>query len=110
MNSLVRRSPVENPKAFFDSYRERVETDFKNARLLIETRLKDLRQMLTLNSEKANALSPLMTLSRGYSIAEYKDKQLKSVGDIEVEDEFTLILADGRLKAVTKSVIKSKKE
>ncbi len=47
-----------------------------------------------------NALSPLATLSRGYSIArDPEGKTLSSVGDFVSERDFELLLRDGKIVA-----------
>ena len=48
---------------------------------------------------KLDSLSPLKTLSRGYSIIEKEDKIIKSKNDLKIGDEIKIILADGIIKA-----------
>ena len=53
-----------------------------------------------------NALSPLATLSRGYSIArDSSGKTLSSVSDFVPEVEFELTLGDGKVRARTEEVL-----
>ena len=54
------------------------------------------------SAAKANALSPLSTLSRGYSVAEKEKVVVKSVGELSKGDRLTLIMKDGT--AVTEVV------
>ena len=55
---------------------------------------------------KLDALSPLKTLTRGYSIAEKNGKVVYKVDDIEINDEIELRILDGKLK--TKVIDKTK--
>ena len=48
---------------------------------------------------KLDTLSPLKTLLRGYSIIEKDGKVIKSVSELEVEDDISIRLHDGRKKA-----------
>ena len=48
---------------------------------------------------KLDALSPLKTLTRGYSIAQKEGKRIKSVKDLKKEDRFILRLVDGEVDA-----------
>jgi exodeoxyribonuclease VII large subunit len=49
---------------------------------------------------KLNALSPLATLSRGYSIARSLDgRTLASASDFSEGDSFELMLNDGKIRA-----------
>ena len=48
---------------------------------------------------KLDNLSPLKTLTRGYSIIEKNHKIVKSVKDVTVGDEIEIRLIDGKSKA-----------
>lgn len=48
---------------------------------------------------KLNALSPLGVISRGYALAEHDGKVVTSVKDVSVNDEISVRLSDGTLKA-----------
>ena len=69
----------------------------KNANMLISIYLERQKERLAQNAAKADALSPLSTLFRGYSIAECENRIIKSVSDVKVGDDFTLILSDGKI-------------
>ena len=57
---------------------------------------------------KLDALSPLAVLSRGYLIAEGRDKKfVRSVNDIEIGDEILLKFADGGAKCSVSEVCKN---
>ena len=48
---------------------------------------------------KLDALSPLKTLTRGYSIVQSNGKVVKSVNQIKKDDEIDIRLIDGKAKA-----------
>jgi exodeoxyribonuclease VII large subunit len=48
---------------------------------------------------KLDALSPLGVIARGYSVTKNKDKIVKSVKDVKLDDEITVNLSDGMLSA-----------
>ena len=48
---------------------------------------------------KLDTLSPLKTLTRGYSIVEKEGKIIKSVADLKTEDEISIRLKDGEKQA-----------
>lgn len=97
INSLKLKTPREiiNDNAQrVDNLTNRMENRFK----LI---LMQKKKLLGEQSGKLNALSPLNTLSRGYAIPVKADGTvIRSVGDTEKGDEFTLKLKDGDTKAV----------
>lgn len=62
----------------------------------VSNRISILRESLAKNAGKANALSPLATLERGYSIAQNKSgKIIKSAAELKPGDRFELTLSDG---------------
>jgi exodeoxyribonuclease VII large subunit len=72
----------------------------------LETRLRGLtatrRQRLVAAGGKLDALSPLATLGRGYSVAQDEDgRLLRSVRQFEAGHAFRLRVSDGEVKAET---------
>ena len=67
---------------------------------LTKEKLKTLYNSLAVAAGRANALSPLATLARGYSVATNEDKKaVRSVNDVSVGDKLTLRLNDGAVTA-----------
>jgi exodeoxyribonuclease VII large subunit len=69
----------------------------KDANIFISIYLERQKESLAQNAAKADALSPLSTLFRGYSIAETKNGIIKSISDVKDGDDFTLIVSDGKI-------------
>ncbi len=64
--------------------------------VLVSNKIAILRENLGKNAGKANALSPLATLDRGYSIAQNQSgKIIKSTSELKPGDSFKLTLSDG---------------
>ena len=93
-------------KKLIDIRREQVLQCRDTACMMINARLDKARDRLAIEAGKANALSPLSILSRGYSIAEADGSVLKSASHINVGDKFDLIMSDGIIEAE----VKTKKE
>ena len=67
---------------------------------LTKEKLKTLYNSLAVAAGRANALSPLATLARGYSVATNEEKKaVISVNDVSVGDKLTLRLNDGAVTA-----------
>ncbi|MBP3560412.1 MAG: exodeoxyribonuclease VII large subunit [Clostridia bacterium] len=49
---------------------------------------------------KLDALSPLGVIARGYSVTKSKEKIIKSIKDVKIDDEITVNLSDGMITAV----------
>ena len=78
--------------------------------MVIDMRVKTMQNRITtiINNKKANmikhiskldALSPLKTLTRGYSIVEANGKIVKSVKDTQKDEEIDIRFVDGKAKA-----------
>ncbi len=46
---------------------------------------------------KLQLLSPLTTMERGYSLAYKEEKLIKTISDVEVDDEISVTMQDGRI-------------
>ncbi|GAU76965.1 exodeoxyribonuclease VII large subunit [Fusibacter sp. 3D3] len=55
---------------------------------------------------KINALSPLSTMQRGYSIVRKEGKLIKSIDDIKTKEQVEVTLSDGKLKAIIEEILK----
>ncbi|MCR4590782.1 MAG: exodeoxyribonuclease VII large subunit [Lachnospiraceae bacterium] len=74
-------------------YRERLTASIMRS-------LREKTALRALYAEKLSALSPLNTLSRGYTFTEKPDgKPLKSVDDVETGDKISIYLRDGKVLA-----------
>lgn len=54
---------------------------------------------------KAIALNPLETLKRGYTVTTAENKNIKSIYDVDLNDEITTILNDGKIISTVKERI-----
>ncbi len=94
---------------------EKVPLDIINKnRMLIDSTIKNSSNILSLKIEKyksrcmqsvakLDALSPLKTLARGYSVVQSEaGKVIKSVNDVKKEDNLKLTLTDGNIDVVVK--------
>ena len=102
LNVLSDRASADSVRRMLDGKRDEVNYLNEKAALLIRSILQARRDMLSSSAAKANALSPLSTLSRGYSVAEKDNVVIKSVNELSVGDRLTLIMRDGT--AVTEVV------
>lgn len=66
--------------------------------------LTDKKQLLANKLVQLDTLSPTQTMLRGYSIIEKDDKIITSKDDLSVEDEITVNLKDGKIKANVKEI------
>lgn len=95
LNVLSDRASADSVRRILDGKRDEVNYLNEKSTLLIRSILQAKRDMLSSSAAKANALSPLSTLSRGYSVAEKDNVVIKSVNEISKGDRLTLIMRGG---------------
>ena len=83
---------VENKTLLLDKLEKEIIDLFKNIIQRKEAKFNELVVGL-------DALSPLKTLLRGYSIVEKNDRVVKSVSDLNVGDNIKIVLNDGNVNA-----------
>ena len=83
-----------------------IDSFVKNSENKINLQIQKYRTKTAQYIAKVDALSPLKTLSRGYSVAEKVDtgKVIKSVKDVKKDDKLDIILTDGKIKAIVEEV------
>lgn len=84
--------------------RELLTNIYKNACRSIEIMLSKKSDLLVLNSEKLNALSPLAVLKRGYSIVETEKGVVNSIKDINIGELVHLTLTDGEAEMTVSDI------
>lgn len=93
--SRVFREPLQKVNEQYIS----VDTQVKNLQNIIINKIKDARTMAVEAISKLDTLSPLKTLTRGYCLAEYNNKMIKSANDIKTNDKIKLRFSDGEKDA-----------
>ena len=95
MSSSVFREPTRRIQENYikiDSYVKQLEN------VINKIKEKNKNKYIELVS-KLDTLSPLKTLTRGYSIIEKEGKIVKSIADLQTEDEISIRLKDGEKQA-----------
>ena len=81
-----------------------MDTDMNNVVRLSATGLSSVAARL-------ESLNPLSVLSRGYSVtADAEGNAIRSVSDVKQNDEISIRVKDGKIKAVVKSINKERKK
>ncbi len=82
-----------------DSIRERIES-------LVEKKLMSVRSDFSRTAATLEALSPIKTMLRGYSVAEKDEKIVKTVDSLQKNDKINLKFSDGSAECTVNSVRK----
>ena len=100
---LLKRFKMRTPQDRIDEYNLRVDSLVKSAENSLKMKAMSLRRQFSEHADKLDALSPLQTLSRGYSIPTKEDGSvIRSADEMQSGMEFTLRLKDGNKDCVVK--------
>ncbi|MDC9581217.1 exodeoxyribonuclease VII large subunit [Xenorhabdus sp. PR6a] len=99
-----------HPDREIQHYRQAVQQIDFRLKQAIERQLGRYREKFAVSCSRMEAVSPLATLSRGYSISELSDgKLLKQVKQVQMGDKVKTRLQDGWLESQVTKVSKRKK-
>ncbi len=90
-------------KAFSDKM-QKLDNDCESLLNKISDKLTKSQSDLSLSVAKLDSLSPLKTLSRGFSIALKGEKKVTSVNDITQNDEIKVLFSDGEANCTVNSL------
>lgn len=100
LQALARSLSHLSPQSSLDSNRQRVDTLYGRLSRALEHRLQAASGRLAVAQGRLGAVSPLATLSRGYSIVRGEDGQvIRSVDAVDAGDILAIQVADGEFKA-----------
>ena len=92
----------KNPLDRIENNNLKLDNNIKLLNLEISSKYKDNKNKFLNIVSKLDSLSPLKTLSRGYTITQKNGKIIKSVKELEKEDVIELKFIDGNKEAVVK--------
>lgn len=102
------RNVFMNPTQKISEKEMLLDMSVKNISSAINNIINKKNIILVKNITKIDSLSPLKTLSRGYSIAEKDGKILKSVTQVNKEDRIELKVTDGIVRTKVEEIIARK--
>lgn len=77
----------------------KLDSLIKNLEKAINLKMKDYKLKTVEKITKLDAMSPLKTLARGYTVIEKDDRLIKSVNDLKKDDIVNIRLNDGKVDA-----------
>jgi exodeoxyribonuclease VII large subunit len=100
LQALARTLGHLSPRATVDNSRQRVDLLYGRLGQALENEWRQANGRLTLAEARLSAISPLATLSRGYSIVRGPDDQIiRSVKAVTGGDKLTIQVIDGEFDA-----------
>lgn len=100
---LLERFKMRTPKDRIDDANLRIDSLIKSMDSSLKMKTMHLKRELSSAAAKLDALSPLQTLARGYSIPTTEDGTvIRSTKEMKVGTEFTLRMKDGSADCIVK--------
>lgn len=100
---LLKRFKMRTPKEKIDDYNLKVDSLVRSMENALKMKTMSMRRQIAETAGKLDALSPLQTLSRGYSIPTRADGGvIRSAEEMTAGTEFTLRMRDGSRECVVK--------
>lgn len=94
-----RRAALHSPEKQLKEYYSNISLAAMRAERAVQKNYDDTKTKLLRLADKAEELSPLAVLKRGYSIAEKDGKVISKAAMLKSGDEFTLKFSDGKITA-----------
>ena len=89
------------PLDIINRYRMIIDSTIRKSENNIRLRIEIYKSKCMQTISKLDALSPLKTLTRGYSVVENKERKvIKSVKDVKKDDKLNLTLVDGKINVI----------
>lgn len=100
----IKASKLEKvPYDMINRYRMEIDRSVTLSKNSVDMKVEKYRSICMKNIATIDALSPLKTLIRGYSVVESKEgKVIRKVTDVKKDDNLNVILQDGKLEVIAK--------
>lgn len=96
---LADSAPLKNPISKIDDNRMRLDSVCRAFENACDRNLSEKKQSLKVLTTKLEALSPLSSLNRGFSVAKKDNRVIKSVSEVAGGDKIEILVSDGSISA-----------
>ena len=111
INDLSKSRCLRNPLQMLDIPTLRLSSLADKLGACMLSRVFDVRERFINANSKLVALNPMSVLSRGYgAVLDENNKVIKSINDIELNDNVVVMLKDGKFSAVVQKKDRSKND
>ena len=97
---------LKNPENYIFALREKLNLNSTKMKSSYSNRLSESREAFAALCAKLDAMSPLATIARGYSVAYVDKKPIKSVDEVNLNDCLNVKLVDGVINCTVNNVSK----
>ena len=101
---ISEKDVLQSPELIIKQRRELLSDYYNSIITDINSLIKEKRTDMIINSEKLNALNPLLVIGRGYSLTEREGEIIKSVKNLTRGDRVDIRLSDGSVTALVENI------
>lgn len=100
LETLEKRIEDAVPFSRINMYKDKLESIERNLSTAYKNKIFSYNKILSEKAVQLEALSPLKTLARGYSLVYKEEKLVKTVEDVDTGDNIKIQLSDGIVSAI----------
>ena len=93
------RQVFKNPTQKINEQYMLIDIQIKNLQNAIQNKIREEKTKFVKQASKLDTLSPLKTLTRGYSIVTQKDRIISSIKDVNKDENIKIRMSDGNIDA-----------
>ncbi len=108
-HTIMQSYIFKNPKVLYQEKEKQVMERAKQLQSTFKEYINERQHMLSLDINTLKLVNPLNILEKGYSLVMKDDKIMKSYKQLQVNDEISIRLKEGSIKASVKEVKKNGK-
>ncbi|MFP4001666.1 MAG: exodeoxyribonuclease VII large subunit [Thermoplasmata archaeon] len=110
LENLRKSSVFQDPERLLEDRYQKLDENIERLDLTLERYLERYRERLENKKDRLNALGPIQTMKRGYSIVMDEQKRVvSSVDEVEKEDLLSINMIDGEITSEAKEVERCQK-
>ena len=95
---------MKRPNAYIENMEQYIDTLKDNIDLSLYNKINLLKHKVDSSEKLIHSLSAVSVLERGFAIVESNNKVITSVNDVNVKDEISIRMKDGKLNSVISEI------
>lgn len=104
LNNIINKPVMKRPNAYIENMEQYIDTLKDNIDLSLYNKINLLKHKVDSTEKLINSLSAVSVLERGFAIVESNNKVITSVNDVNVKDEISIRMKDGKLNSVISEI------
>lgn len=104
LNNIINKPVMKRPNAYIENMEQYIDTLKDNIDLSLYNKINLLKHKVDSSEKLIHSLSAVSVLERGFAIVESNNKVITSVNDVNVKDEISIRMKDGKLNSVISEI------